>query len=525
MHLDGAARPLLGRIEAPTDGEPAARHTLSVRGWAIDPDGPLDAIVVRLNGRPTAVAHVGIPRPDVARAHPRFADASRAGWNAEVDLSEVAGKTAELAVDVLRAGGGWATLARVTVPLVELATRELEQVREVQDKIAPLRLQVSATTPERVNLIIPTLDLKVFFGGYAGKLNLANRLAKEGFRVRLVLVDYFEHKLSSWKEEIQSYPGLDGVFDRVEVLPAFDRSTRIEVNPADVFIATTWWSAQIAHRASRELGRQRFLYFIQEYEPFTFPMGTFAALASETYDLPHYAVFSTELLREYFRMNRLGVFADSTPAGDSASVAFENAITPVEPVSVADIADRRPRRLLFYARPEQHASRNMFELGVWALSEAIDTGLFADGWELRGIGTLGTSSRLQLPRGHFLELVPRQAQGRYGELLRAHDLGLSLMYTPHPSLVPLEMASAGMVAVTNTYANKTADRLRAISPNILGVSPTVEGIKLGLAEAVTRVADYEGRVRGSTVAWSSSWDRSFNPEIMARIREFLSLAR
>ena len=33
------------------------------------------------------------------------------------------------------------------------------------------------------------------------------------------------------------------------------------------------------------------------------------------------------------------------------------------------------------------------------------------------------------------------------------------MYTPHPSLVPIEMASAGMLTVTNTFENKTADAL------------------------------------------------------------------
>ena len=41
------------------------------------------------------------------------------------------------------------------------------------------------------------------------------------------------------------------------------------------------------------------------------------------------------------------------------------------------------------------------------------------------------------------------------------------MYTPHPSLVPIEMASAGMLTVTNTFENKTSEALRAISGNLL----------------------------------------------------------
>ncbi len=31
----------------------------------------------------------------------------------------------------------------------------------------------------------------------------------------------------------------------------------------------------------------------------------------------------------------------------------------------------------------------MFELGVLALSRALDDGLFADGWELNGVGSVG----------------------------------------------------------------------------------------------------------------------------------------
>ena len=48
------------------------------------------------------------------------------------------------------------------------------------------------------------------------------------------------------------------------------------------------------------------------------------------------------------------------------------------------------------------------------------------------------------------------------------------MYTPHPSLVPIEMASAGMLVVTNTFDNKTAEALAAISPNLIPAEPGME---------------------------------------------------
>ena len=42
----------------------------------------------------------------------------------------------------------------------------------------------------------------------------------------------------------------------------------------------------LARAALEQLDHARFLYLIQEYEPFTFPMGSLAALAHESYSLP-----------------------------------------------------------------------------------------------------------------------------------------------------------------------------------------------------------------------------------------------
>ncbi len=122
-------------------------------------------------------------------------------------------------------------------------------------------------------------------------------------------------------------------------------------------------------------------------------MGSHAALAAESYRFPHTALFSTELLRDYFRRHGIGVYAAGEAAGDAASAAFENAITAIDPPAAAELAGRRPRRLLFYARPEPHAARNMFELGVLALSRALERGAFADGWELHGIGSVRAGAR------------------------------------------------------------------------------------------------------------------------------------
>jgi hypothetical protein len=195
----------------------------------------------------------------------------------------------------------------------------------------------------------------------------------------------------------------------------------------------------------------------------------------------------------------------------------------VEPPTADELAGRKTRRLLFYARPEPHAARNMFELGMLALERAVLAGTLT-GWDLYGIGTVNTQERLTLGHGPSLELLPRHDQSSYAELLRAHDVGLSLMYTPHPSLVPIEMAAAGMVTVTNSFENKTPDVMAAISTNLITVEPTVDAVAAGLRRATEAVQDFGARARGARVRWSTDWRDSLDDRLIARVEELLELA-
>jgi len=179
--------------------------------------------------------------------------------------------------------------------------------------------------------------------------------------------------------------------------------------------------------------------------------------------------------------------------------------------------------LLFYARPEEHAERNMFELGLMAIAGAVGDGILPSGWRYYGVGAMEPST-VRITGAASMEVLPRQSQGEYRSLLREHSVGLSLMDTPHPSLVPLEMASAGMLVVTSTFENKTVDSLRAISGNLIPVEPTVDAIKGGLADAVAGIDEVERRIAGSRVDWSRSWQESFDDALVERIKAFVEAA-
>ena len=376
--------------------------------------------------------------------------------------------------------------------------------------------------PRRVNIVHPAIDLKHFFGGFIAVFNLAKRLAERGHSVRLVALEGPELP-RDWRRQLAGYEGIGSWIDDLEVAFTADRSRPLEISPEDTLIATHWTVAHVAAAALPHLRAERFLYLIQEYEPFIFPMGSAGALCRRSYELPHTAMFSTDLLRDWFANRRVGVYAQGTEVGEAASVSFANAITPVGPVTEAALRRRGPRRLLFYARPEEHAARNLYEIGAMALDRALAEGSFA-GWDLVGIGTVETrGSTLILPRsGRSLRLAPRTSQGEYADLLRSADAGLSLMYTPHPSLPPIEMAAAGMPTVTNTFENKDAAALARISPNLIAAEPTVEGVAAALADAEAACERFEHRAHASRVSWPTDWETALDDSILARVEELLS---
>jgi hypothetical protein len=82
-----------------------------------------------------------------------------------------------------------------------------------------------------------------------------------------------------------------------------------------------------------------------------------------------------------------------------------------------------------------------------------------------------------------------------------------------------------MVTVTNTYENKTAAAMAAISPNIHAAEPGVEGIARALCDAAARADDAGARAAGSAVSWSRDWDASFGDELLNRVTGWLGAGR
>lgn len=420
--------------------------------------------------------------------------------------------------------------SRLGVPLKRIVRHwreryyNAEVVNRIQNKTRPVKLVVDDRQPRRINLIVPEISFSSFYGGYIAKMNLCARLVALGYRVRVVIVDQCDVHPDKLRGCVRDYPGIDDIFERVDVAYVFDREQPLICHSGDGVIATTWWTAYIADAMVEHLDAEQFVYMIQEYEPFTFPMGSYFAVAHNSYDLAHRAMFSSELLRDYFRRQHIGVFADGAKHGDFRSRSFENAIVAFDDDELTQkrrrsIAPAQPRKLLFYARPEAHATRNMFEIGYVGLNRAIEQGVFDDEpWSFHGIGT--RHGDMPLAGGRQLKMIGKLDLEAYRKALLDYDLGLSLMYTPHPSLLPLEMAAAAMIVVSSECLNKNQENMALISANLITAKASVDGVATALAKARSRVARGDV-VWHQPVHWSQSWQTTFDAALMSALVNWL----
>jgi O-antigen biosynthesis protein len=378
-----------------------------------------------------------------------------------------------------------------------------------------LNVSVDSALADRpaLNVLLPSLAMKNMSGGPNTAVTIACRLAATGIKVRLVSISApHDGDPSAFWAHASSLSGDDPRLHEVELVDAFYRGKPFHVGVNDLFMATAWWTAQAAKYVVRHMRQKRFLYLIQDYESLLHPASTQQALAEETYHFDYLPIINTRLLQEFLTVNRIGRFA--TPEYASEALTFEPAIdtTLFFPVSADAMARRKRKRLLFYARPTQ-GLRNLFELGVAALRKLVNAGIIrSDRWEICGMGE--AFEPISLGLNCWLEPLPWQDLTIYAQQMRESDVLLSLMLSPHPSYPPLEMAACGRPAVTTVFGNKDAARLAAISPNIIGVKPTLEGIAGGLLSAIRR-----GGVQ-SEVDLPASWSESLDA-IMPRLRDEL----
>ncbi|PXX88877.1 hypothetical protein DIT71_16950 [Marinobacter vulgaris] len=379
-------------------------------------------------------------------------------------------------------------------------------LKALEERFEPIKITIK-NEPQRLNFMVPTVNPELIFGGYIGLFNYMAALLEHGYELRIFVCEDVLPLTSIVEKKMGADNVVTQVLKRCELRECLDREIEQVVGKDDVFVGYSWMTMRLAKQAADHCNGKRPIFFIQEFEPIFHHYDSVRFFAEETYSFEHTAVFNSPQLKRFFEQKKLGVFIDEKPK----YCVFKHAIADIAQPDFSNRETSSKKRLLVYARPEKHAGRNLFEVSIMLIKRAINEGVLkTNDWEFYGIGSLGAAKDMELAEGAKLKLIPRMSFKEYTESLMNYDVGISLMYAPHPSVPPLEMASAGMLAVTTCFENRSPDEMRKMSSNIIAAEHTMDSLMAALAEAVTKSNDFSYRKSGANINWSTSWSESFN---------------
>lgn len=325
-----------------------------------------------------------------------------------------------------------------------------------------------------INWLIPDYT-NIYKGGIFTIFRFIDFFSRKGITNRIIILERPFHPSSS-----DIIPELTQVFPQAKNIEFIENS---RVPYADISIATFWTTAYALLKFNNTLGKY---YFIQDYEPLFYPAGSWYGLAERTYSFGFLGITNGPSLKELYEQQYKVKAEYFAPAVDTG--LFRPA---------KDTPRREVKRVFFYARPQNE--RNAFDLGVLSL-EKIKTKypqieIMTAGWNL---------SRYRLPfSANNLGVLSLKQTAK---LYRLCDVGISFMFTKHPSYIPLELMASGCLVISNR--NPANFWLLKHGHNCLLSEPTPSSILETFEHALE---DYELRksIYGNALktVYSFSWEK------------------
>jgi hypothetical protein len=322
----------------------------------------------------------------------------------------------------------------------------------IQDRVGQLRRPSLVASPRsgyRLNLVVPTVDGAGTFGGIRTALDLFETVGADVSERRIVSVARHPPQGAA---AVTAYTPVDDGDDPeipLQLVRASRATDRLAIRADDVFMATYWTTAELVGRIRRWQGTtygsvpERFGYVIQDFEPGFYAFSAEWMLARATYDQPDetIGVYNTSALREYFH---------GTGIRFEQEYAFEPRLLSELRAAMAAPPTVRSRTIVVYGRPG--TPRNAFPAIVDGLRAWHAANADASPWELVSVGR--SHPDIELGGGAVLRSIGKLDLDGYAALLRRAAIGISLMISPHPSYPPLEMATLGMLVLTNRFGAK-----------------------------------------------------------------------
>ena len=380
--------------------------------------------------------------------------------------------------------------AKTTVPTIEqlLAARFFRQ--------RAIRAFPAQRAAREVVLVTDSVAPGSLFGGVATAILVAGVVAlRAGIGLRIIC-----RQERANEKSIAAILAMNGVEFGNKISFSFLNSANnleeTEIGADDIVITTSWWTTESVIRG---LGERNLFYLLQEDERMFYPFDDDHLRCSNLLARPSIRlIVNSELLHQHLQESGLPAITERAIWFEPA---FRHATDELPPPRL-----QGKRSFFFYARPNH--PRNLFYLGLEVILACVQRGILnPDEWEFNFVGAAIPELTID---GVAVRRHEALTWADYVDLIAQVDLGLSLMYTPHPSYPPLDLAAAGAVAVTNTFGVKT--NLDRYCLNIICASPNledlVEAVRAGALLSSNR-AQRERNLRAS--AFGRDWSKNLEP--------------
>lgn len=325
-----------------------------------------------------------------------------------------------------------------------------------------------------INWVIPPMGKGS--GGHLNIFRMIRNLEELGHRNRLYVA--FPNAQTPAADEIKQ------MIDEHFIPIAAPVQVGLEgIAEADVTFATSWQTAYSLRQVENTLLKA---YFVQDFEPHFYPMGSEWYFAEQTYRFGYYHVTAGPWLAELLRR-------DYHAEADFFPLSFDREL--YRPCPVARTDDRF--RVFYYSRPV--TPRRCFELGMLALELFYQrypgqVEIVTAGWEI---------DQFELPfPATNLGILPLDT---LPELYSGVDVALVNSST-NCSLLPMEVAACGTPVIDLDVPNVVGTLQHGLNaylapPTPLGIAKALEYLKSHPAE---RMALAEGALRH--VQSQPSWE-------------------
>lgn len=346
-------------------------------------------------------------------------------------------------------------------------------------EILKYEFRKSDFSEKRINLLVPSINPEHVFGGISTALKFFEKLIEEsGYCSRIILTDATPSRtaLKQYKDKYTYVKASKDSDARHQIVSYSDRYMQsIPVSENDYFMFTGWWTAYCTQEAYLEFTKEtgikpnKFINFIQDYEPGFYPWSSRYLLADSTYrnEYPQLAVFNSKLLHEFFIQNGYSFYK-------------EYEFDPVLNGKLKEILEKnfgkvnKKKQILVYGRPS--VDRNAFSIVVSSLKKWVENQKDIEDWEILSAGEYHLP--VDLGRGKELVSVGKLTIEQYAQTMLDTYAGISLMSSPHPSYPPLEMSVFGIKVITNNYSNKDLSSFNSNITSVASASPSVIAAKL-----------------------------------------------